>query len=85
MEVPEVERPAEGDSCPFHRVTDGLPGHVGPYGVKPRPLVDSEGRPHLFHALEAIEARWGSVEAYLDQRLGVGPQEIERLRALYLA
>lgn len=57
----------------------------GEAALKPRPLVDGEGRPHLVKALSAVEARWGTVEAYLGDRLGVGPQELTRLRDLYLA
>jgi len=52
--------------------------------VKPRRLVDPQGNALLAAALEAIEARWGSIEAYLRDRLGVGPLEIDRLRSLYL-
>ncbi len=52
--------------------------------MKPRPLYDSHGAPLLQHALDEIDSRWGSVDNYLDQVLGVGPDKIARLRALYL-
>jgi protein-tyrosine phosphatase len=50
----------------------------------PQPLVDAEGRPFLRGAFEEIEAKWGSVEGYLDKQVGVSPADIETLRRLYL-
>jgi protein-tyrosine phosphatase len=52
--------------------------------AKPRPLYGATGRAHLEEAFDEIEARWGSVDAYLSQELGVGPEEIEQLRVRYL-
>ena len=51
---------------------------------KPRPLYDANGVAYLQQTFDEIDARWGSVDAYLDQVLGVGPHDIARLRALYL-
>ena len=39
---------------------------------------------YLLRALESIDASYPSVEAYLEEALGVGPQELEELRARYL-
>jgi protein-tyrosine phosphatase len=55
-----------------------------PAAAKPQPLVDAENRPLLQYAFEAVERRWGSVEAYLDKELGVDAADIARLRAMYL-
>jgi len=50
----------------------------------PRPLYTSAGTSQLADALDAIDARWGSVENYLMVGMGIGKPEIARLRALYL-
>jgi len=55
-----------------------------PQARKPRPLVDGEGRPLLQHALEAVEQKYGSIEAYLDKEVGVDAADIAKLRARYL-
>ena len=52
--------------------------------MKARPLYDAHGQAYLQHSLDEIDARWGSVENYLDQELGVDKAKIARLRALYL-
>jgi protein-tyrosine phosphatase len=54
-----------------------------PQARKPTPLVDSDGRPLVQHALEAVEQQYGSVEAYLDKEIGVDAADIAKLRALY--
>lgn len=55
-----------------------------PRAAAPQPLFDSEHRPLLQNAFAEIERRWGSVDAYLDQELGVKPADIAKLRAEYL-
>lgn len=52
--------------------------------AKPRPLYGPTGRAYLEEAFDEIETQWGSVDAYLSQELGVGPDEIAQLRARYL-
>jgi protein-tyrosine phosphatase len=47
------------------------------------PLVGVEGG-YLDAAFDQLRADYGSVEAYLDKELGVGPREIARLRARML-
>lgn len=59
-------------------------GERGMGAVKPRRLVDSSGHALLKGALEGIEQRWGSIEAYVDGQLGIGSAGVDRLRALYL-
>ena len=34
--------------------------------------------------LDRIEGEWGSMSAYLDQQMGIGPEECRRLRERYL-
>ncbi len=51
---------------------------------KPRPLYDDQHVAYLQQTFDEIDSRWGSVDAYLDKQLGVGPRDIARLRALYL-
>jgi protein-tyrosine phosphatase len=52
--------------------------------MKPPPLYAADGRSWLGALFDKIDARWGSVENYLQQSLGVGPTELARLRAAYL-
>jgi protein-tyrosine phosphatase len=52
--------------------------------MKARPLYTPAGKPLLQDTFDEIDARWGSVDAYLDQVLGVDKAKIARLRALYL-
>ena len=50
----------------------------------PDPLVDAQGQPFLAGAFQEIESKWGSVEAYLRQEVGVSAADIATLRRLYL-
>jgi protein-tyrosine phosphatase len=51
---------------------------------KPQPLVEPDGRPFLMGAFEEIDAKWGSVDAYLRQEIGLTPDDIAALRRMYL-
>jgi protein-tyrosine phosphatase len=51
---------------------------------KAHPLVEADGRPYLAGAFDEIDAKWGSVDAYLRQEAGLTDADIARLRALYL-
>lgn len=55
-----------------------------PRAATPQPLYDATHKPFLNAAFEQIEARWGSVEAYLDREIGVDAADIATLRAKYL-
>ena len=55
-----------------------------PAGRTPKPLYDSQHKSLLEFSFAEIERRWGSVDAYLAQEIGVGPAEVARLRAIYL-
>ncbi len=50
----------------------------------PQPLKEADGRAYLLGAFEEIEAKWGSVDAYLEKEIGLKPAQRTRLRALYL-
>jgi protein-tyrosine phosphatase len=52
--------------------------------MKARPLYTAAGEPFLQETFDEIDKRWGSVDAYLDQVLGIDAGKIARLRALYL-
>jgi protein-tyrosine phosphatase len=52
--------------------------------INAKPLYDSQGRPLLEHALDEIDAKWGSVKNYLDEVLGVDSADIKKIRSLYL-
>lgn len=47
------------------------------------PLLDAR-RPYLQASLDTIEELYGSVDAYLEQRLGVTPEEREQLQQTFL-
>ncbi|QKS00380.1 tyrosine-protein phosphatase [Sphingomonas sp. CL5.1] len=55
-----------------------------PAGDKPEPLISDDGVPLLAYALAEIEARWGSIDAYLEREIGLSTQDIATLRATYL-
>jgi protein-tyrosine phosphatase len=59
-------------------------GHAGDAMRKPSPLKTADGTAYLSRALDVIDQRWGSVEAYLEKEAGVGPAELAQLRAAYL-
>lgn len=51
---------------------------------QPNPLYTSDGTPFLVFALDEIEMRYGSIESYLDQVIGVDAEELSQLREKYL-
>ena len=53
-------------------------------GQKPQPLMEADGTPYLVHALDAIDQRYGSVDAYLAKEAGVTAVDLAALRAAYL-
>lgn len=55
-----------------------------PAAQKPQPLYSAEQRSLILYALEEVDAKWGSVEAYLDKELGVSAADVARLREAYL-
>lgn len=60
-----------------HQNKDGIPR-------KPQPLKAADGTAFLSFALDEIDQRYGSVEAYLDSEVGVKREDIAKLRATYL-
>jgi protein-tyrosine phosphatase len=58
--------------------------HPGGQVSKPKPLLDAQGQPYLKAFFDEVDARWGSVDAYLDKELGVDQRAVTRLRAIYL-
>lgn len=56
----------------------------GGESYQPEPLFSSDGRPYLLFALDELEHRYGSIDGYLEDVVGVGAEELESLRALYL-
>lgn len=55
-----------------------------PGGVQAEPLYSKSGVSHLIQFFAYLETEYGGVESYLQKELNVGPEEIKRLRALYL-
>lgn len=52
--------------------------------AKPETLRDPDGRAFLDSAFDAVEQRYGSVDAFLDKEVGVTRADIALLRATYL-
>ena len=81
FEMPRID-PATAGANPAAAMFAGY--QQDPNYKTPRPLFDSQHKALLEAALAEVETRWGSVDAYLDKELGVGPADVARLRAMYL-
>ena len=55
-----------------------------PAAATPQPLKDPDGTAFLSYAFDEIDKRWGSVNAYLEQEIGITRVDIASLRATYL-
>lgn len=81
---PEYELPAI-DAARFPgNVVAASYGGPGSATRKPRPLYDANGKAHLAATFDEIDTRWGSVERYLDEVLGIDAVDLAALRAGYL-
>jgi protein-tyrosine phosphatase len=52
--------------------------------MSPQPLYDADHRALLEYALDEVQKRWGSVQNYLAQEIGVTEADIAKLRQTYL-
>lgn len=52
--------------------------------LRAEPLLTENGVPYLRFALTAIEQDFGSIEAFLQERIGLDREAVARLQALYL-
>lgn len=80
FEMPRIDpaaHPGNPAAALFARYQDD------PVASKPQPLKTVDGKPYLDFALAEIEARWGSVDAYLRDDIGLGAADIAKLRAIY--
>lgn len=50
----------------------------------PSPLLDPDGTPYLSGAFAEIDAKWGSVNSYLQHEIGVSAKDLAVIRATYL-
>lgn len=83
---PEFEMPPIDPAVAAHNPTAKFfyDRQQAPAAKTAQPLKDADGRPFLRGAFEEIATKWGSVDGYLQQEIGVGPAEIAQLRAKYL-
>ena len=51
---------------------------------RPNPLITADGTPLVLFTLKAIDEKYGSVAAYLEQELGIDAQAQAKLRTMYL-
>lgn len=63
-----------------------LLGHMQKSGAwaHAEPLMDANGTPFLAGALAEIDAKWGSVDNYLRQEIGLTDEQLATLRGTYL-
>lgn len=80
-EMPKI-REAEAASNPIAAYFAKF--QQNPAAAKPQPLVTANGTPYLAFALAEVETRWGSVDAYLEQEIGLSKADLATLRATYL-
>jgi protein-tyrosine phosphatase len=55
-----------------------------PGGVQAEPLYSKSGVSHLVQFFAYLDTEYGGVESYMAKELNVGPDEITKLRSLYL-
>lgn len=89
LRVPENEMdhsllPALADSNAVARFYTDLVQERGAEVFKPRRLLDANDMPLVEVALGVIARDWGSLEAYMEDELGVGPAEVRELRGRLL-
>ena len=83
---PQYELPPIDDAMARSNPVAGMFAAYQKSGATARaqPLKDATGKPFLDGALEEIDTRWGSVDAYLEKEVGVSKGDIALLRATYL-
>lgn len=80
FEMPRLD-PAVVANDPVARM---FAGYQTPQAAAPTPLVEADGTPFLAGAFAEIEARYGTVEAYLEREAGLTPARRKALQAAYL-
>lgn len=79
---PEYEMPKfDPAAFPGNAAAQLFSGHRA---TRAQPLKEADGTAFLSFALDEIDQRYGSVEAYLDKELGIGAADIAALRTTYL-
>ncbi|WP_255326161.1 tyrosine-protein phosphatase [Sphingobium sp. EM0848] len=81
FELPPINAALYPDN-PVAQMFAGFQGN--PAYAKAQPLKDSNGKAFLASAFEEIDGRWGSVENYLQQEIGVSAVDIAALKQAYL-
>jgi protein-tyrosine phosphatase len=80
-EMPAVN-PADYPNNPILRFYGA--SAANPEARKAEPLYDKNGVSHLAKFLAGLDAQHGSVTAYLDKSVGLTPDKVAKLRAMYL-
>lgn len=80
FEMPRLDPAKLGDD-PVARM---FAAYQTPQAMTPTPLKDADGTPFLAGAFAEIEARYGSVDAYLEREAGLSPARRKALQAAYL-
>jgi protein-tyrosine phosphatase len=80
FEMPRID-PALAASDPVARM---FAAYQTPQAATPTPLVEADGTPFLSGAFAEIDAKYGSVDAYLEREAGLTPARRKALQAAYL-
>ncbi len=81
VEMGEVDLESAAEQNPFAKL---MLRYVDKKSTRAEPLIRYDGIPYLYFAFKQIEGDFGSVEAFLDQELGVDQKDLQRLRHMYL-
>lgn len=83
---PQWEVPAISDAVAQTSPVAGFFARMqkDPSFAKAKPLMTADGTPYLRFAFQAIEQHWGSIDAYLQQEIGISQVDLVALRARYL-
>lgn len=68
------------DNNVFARFYAAILKRRGSAAMNPRVLLNRKGQPLLLDAFTAIETRWGSIPAYSEAVLGIGADQVARLK-----
>lgn len=79
-EMPRLDAAKLGDDP----VAQMFAAYQSPQAMTPSPLKEADGTPFLAGAFTEIEARYGSVDAYLEIEAGLSPARRKALQAAYL-
>jgi len=67
-EIPPIDATVQANNPVARTLARNL---QDPHFLTPQPLYAADGTAYLQYAFDEIRQRWGSIDAYLDQEIGV--------------